>query len=114
MIMAWTLTIEVHNEAAQSKDCTFMIILSWISDSDTSLSGTDIAADLKKRANTFGEPFRRILQSIPSETTFWHNRLSSWPTQPWDSRNGTVTLAGDAAHPMTFRETSYFDMLTVE
>ncbi|CRG85571.1 hypothetical protein PISL3812_02618 [Talaromyces islandicus] len=92
----------IHDEAAQSKDCTFMIILSWISESDTGLSGTAIAADLKERANTFGEPFRTVLQSIPSETTFWHNRLSSWPTQPWNSHNGTVTLAGDAAHPMTF------------
>jgi hypothetical protein len=81
-----------------------MIILSWISDSDTGLSATTIAADIKKKADTFGEPFRTILKSIPSETTIWHNRLSSWPTQPWDSRNGTVTLAGDAAHPMTFRK----------
>lgn len=81
-----------------------MIILSWISESDTGLSGTAIASDIKKKANSFGEPFRTILQSIPSETTFWHNRLSSWPTKPWDSRNGTVTLAGDAAHPMTFRK----------
>lgn len=84
-----------------------MIIFSWISESNTGLSGTAIAADVKNKANAFGEPFRTILQSIPSEATFWHNRLSFWPTKPWDSRNGTVALAGDAAHPMTFRKHFY-------
>jgi hypothetical protein len=98
------LMIKVHNEAANPKDCLFMIIFSWVSESETGLSATTIAADIKKKADTFGEPFRTILKSIPSETEFWHNRLSSWPTRPWDNRNGTVTLAGDAAHPMTFRK----------
>jgi hypothetical protein len=99
-----TLITLVHNEATEAKDSTFMILSTWISDSGTGLSGSAIVEDLKTRTHTFGEPFRSVLQSIPSEAPFWHNRLTSWPTQPWDNRNGTVTLAGDAAHPMTFRK----------
>jgi len=80
-----------------------MFILSWISEVPTGLSGSEILKDLKERAEPFAEPFRSIFQSIPDGTTAWHNRLSLWPTQPWDNRSGTFTLAGDAAHPMTFR-----------
>jgi len=80
-----------------------MFILSWISEVPTGLSGSEILKDLKERAEPFAEPLRSIFQSIPDGTTAWHNRLSLWPTQPWDNRSGTVTLAGDAAHPMTFR-----------
>lgn len=81
-----------------------MVILTWMSDVDPKeLQGPAILSDLKERASKFADPFKKILLSIPEDTVCWHNRLSSWPSEPWDNRNGTVTLAGDAAHPMTFR-----------
>ncbi|KAI9879127.1 MAG: hypothetical protein M1830_009514 [Pleopsidium flavum] len=94
----------VHDcrDLEQPESWTFMFILSWVSDGPTGLSGSDILKNLKERAEPFAEPFRSIIQSIPDGTMAWHNRLSLWPTQPWDNRGGTVTLAGDAAHPMTF------------
>ena len=52
----------------------------------------------------FAEPFKSIYTSLPQGTKIWCDRLSQWPTIPWDNRAGRVTLAGDAAHPMTFRE----------
>lgn len=79
-------------------------MISWKSESDPKLAGEAIVHDLKERVDGFGEPFRTIMQSIPGDCSAWHNRLSSWTTQPWDSRGGTVTLAGDAAHAMTFRK----------
>ncbi|KAI9845094.1 MAG: hypothetical protein M1837_005098 [Sclerophora amabilis] len=97
--------IGVHdaNEGSKPGDWTFMIIQSWNSDQDPSkLSGPLILEDMKRRGKEFSEPFNTIYQSIPDGTPCWHNRLSSWSTEPWDNRNSTVTLAGDAAHPMTF------------
>jgi 2-polyprenyl-6-methoxyphenol hydroxylase-like FAD-dependent oxidoreductase len=81
-----------------------MVILAWKSDKDPSkLQGAAILPDIKERASEFADPFKQALLSIPDDTRCFHNRLSYWPTEPWDNRNGTVTLAGDAAHPMTFR-----------
>lgn len=99
----------VHDayEGTKPGDWTFMIILSWISkEGDNrveSLQGPGILEDIKRRTASFSEPFKTFFQSIPEGTKCWHNRLSYWIPEPWDNRNGTVTLVGDAAHPMTFR-----------
>lgn len=57
-----------------------MFLLSWISESETGLSGEKILEDLKKRALIFGEPFQKVMLSISPQTRLWHNRLSYWPT----------------------------------
>lgn len=93
-----------------------MMIMTWIpSDpeySTTALQGSaNILADLKRRAEDFSPDIKSLWQSIPEDTHCWHNRLSSWTPEPWDNRNGTVTLAGDAAHPMTFRKFFCFLLL---
>ncbi|KAF5361511.1 hypothetical protein D9758_006216 [Tetrapyrgos nigripes] len=65
-------------------------------------SRPDIVRDLKEKTAGFAEPFKSFFQAIPDDAPAWHNRLSDWPTEKWDNRDGTVTLTGDAAHPMTF------------
>lgn len=51
------------------------------------------------------EPFRSAYLAVASDpgVTLWCDRLAEWRTEPWDNRNGRVTLAGDAAHPMLHR-----------
>jgi hypothetical protein len=61
-------------------------------------------ANLKAKATTFAEPFRSANLWIPEGTPIYENKLSYWNPIPWDDRNGRITLAGDAAHPMTFRK----------
>jgi 2-polyprenyl-6-methoxyphenol hydroxylase-like FAD-dependent oxidoreductase len=81
--------------------------MSWPSDEDAeALQGPAILADMKERASRYADPWKQAMLSMPDDTVCWHNRLTYWPTEPWDNRNGTVTLAGDAAHPMTFRTSS--------
>ncbi|OBT63336.1 hypothetical protein VE03_07263 [Pseudogymnoascus sp. 23342-1-I1] len=60
-------------------------------------------ANLKKKAETFAEPFRSANLWIPEGTAIRENKLSYWIPVPWDDRNARITLAGDAAHPMTFQ-----------
>ena len=55
-------------------------------------------------AEKLAEPFRSAYLAIALNATFWCDRLAEWRTRPWDNRNGRVTLAGDAAHPMTYRK----------
>ena len=76
----------------------------WKSERPTGLkTQEEIHKEWYERGKTFEEPFKAMFLDTPKDTTIWHNRLSYWPTRHWDSRNGLLTLAGDAAHPMTFR-----------
>ena len=56
------------------------------------------------RAEQFAEPFRSAMLFLPGDTVFWSERLMQWPTVKWENSRGPVTLAGDAAHPMTYRK----------
>ncbi|KAK7449759.1 hypothetical protein VKT23_013234 [Stygiomarasmius scandens] len=90
---------------------TFMLLQTWSeAGSDMNVNEVQpnlktkpaIVQDMKQRASVLAEPWKSIWQAIPDDAPVWHNRLSDWVTEPWDNRNGRVTLAGDAAHPMTF------------
>lgn len=65
-------------------------------------------ADLKVMAAQFAEPWKSAFEWIPDDiTTAWYTKLSHWdpalPEHKWDNQGGLITLAGDAAHPMTFQ-----------
>ncbi|KAK3986103.1 hypothetical protein QBC44DRAFT_311584 [Cladorrhinum sp. PSN332] len=95
--------IGVHNRTPTT--CTWMILVSWKSVEETGLRerGSEaILADLKARAEGLSFPLREAIHSVPEGTRVWHSSLTYWPTKPWDNLNGKITLAGDAAHPMTF------------
>lgn len=65
-------------------------------------------AHQKAMAAQFVDPWRSSLEWIPNETTTArYCKLTHWdpalPEHKWDNRGGLITLAGDAAHPMTFQ-----------
>ena len=64
----------------------------------------DIRSVWDQYAEKVAEPFRSALLSLPQDAVIWRERLSQWPTVAWDNNQGSVTLAGDAAHPMTYRK----------
>lgn len=83
----------------------------WNSDEPTGLAGDNVLPAWYELGKTFGSPFKECFLTTPEGTKVWHNRLSYWPTKPWDSKGGLVTLAGDSAHPMTFRKSRSFPSL---
>lgn len=75
-----------------------------------------IIADMKRRAATataadgsggehrgLAAPFGALVDAIDESQPAWSNVLPYWPTRGWPGHpaRGRVTLAGDAAHPMT-------------
>lgn len=65
-----------------------------------------IRQEWTSRAKKIAEPFRAAYLAMASDATIWCDRLAEWRTVPWDNRQGRVTLAGDSAHPMTYRKYS--------
>lgn len=65
-------------------------------------------AHQKAMAAQFVDPWRSSFEWIPNDTTTArYCKLKHWdpalPEHRWDHRGGLITLAGDAAHPMTFQ-----------
>ena len=64
-------------------------------------------ADIKMKYKDFAEPFRSANAWVPDGTPVYGNRVTYWePPLSWNNHGGKISLAGDAAHPMTFRKAS--------
>ena len=50
-----------------------------------------------------GGPLREAFSAAAEHGTLVCDRVGHWPSVAWDNLRGLVTLAGDAAHPMTYR-----------
>ncbi|GKT65433.1 hypothetical protein ColTof4_03801 [Colletotrichum tofieldiae] len=46
------------------------------------------------------EPFRSALEWTPGDSSCYIDEMKYWLPSLWDTHDGRVTLAGDAAHPM--------------
>jgi 2-polyprenyl-6-methoxyphenol hydroxylase-like FAD-dependent oxidoreductase len=62
---------------------------------------------LKEFGEKFADPFRSAFAWLKDDQPVWYSPMTQWdpslPEHQWDNHGGRVTLAGDAAHPMTFR-----------
>lgn len=65
-------------------------------------------AHQKELAKAYADPFKSAFEWLADDSpTAWYGKLQHWdpgaPEHRWDNKGGRVTLAGDAAHPMTFQ-----------
>lgn len=106
-LLTW---FSIHDCTAKDPaDWIFMILLTWHfseTDDHATLARDDnlLLNKVRTLAEPLASPFKAMVRSIPRDTKTWYNsRMTYWPTRPWDNRDGRVTLAGDAAHALTFR-----------
>ena len=78
----------------------FHMAMAWLGESDNKLSYPERLALIKARAEGLGEPARSAFLWLPDETEVHKADISYWISQPWNNRQGRLTLVGDAAHPM--------------
>ena len=95
------------------EEWTFFFYISWA----TSLEQQDKEREtygnkerlqqVKEKSNGYCEPWKSAFEWVGEDQPAWYFDLSVWDpsleAHAWDNRNGRVTLAGDAAHPMTYR-----------
>jgi len=77
-------------------------------DQVTPRSTAESVAHQKSLAKHFADPLKSVYEWMPDDTsTAWYGKLQLWdplsPGNRWENHDGRVTLAGDAAHPMTFQ-----------
>lgn len=84
----------------------FQLMTSWRKSEDDEKDSSRAVglADVKMKYEGFAEPFRSANAWVPDGTPVYANRVTYWEPFPWDNHGGKVSLAGDAAHLMTFRK----------
>lgn len=65
-----------------------------------SLNGQEAIDYAKKDLSGICEPFRSALEWTPAGSSCYLDEMKYWLPSPWETHDGRVTLAGDAAHPM--------------
>ena len=83
----------------------FYILASWpITTKEDEENTGDRLQRLRDRMDDWAEPFKSAVAWVPDGTEIKPDQLKIWIPSEWDNRGGQVTIAGDAAHAMTFRE----------
>ncbi|KAJ5293815.1 hypothetical protein N7508_008636 [Penicillium antarcticum] len=78
----------------------FHMAMAWMGESDNTMCYSERLALIKARADGLGEPARSAFMWMPEDTEVHKADISYWISQPWENREGRLTLVGDAAHPM--------------
>ena len=78
----------------------FHMAMAWLGESDNKMSYPERLALIKSRAEGMGEPARSAFMWLPEDTEVHKADISYWISEPWNNRQGRLTLVGDAAHAM--------------
>jgi 2-polyprenyl-6-methoxyphenol hydroxylase-like FAD-dependent oxidoreductase len=82
----------------------FYILATWAKQDSDYEGDKNMVDELRRRMDDWADPFASAVDWIPRDTTAKAVQLRIWgpPESGWNNRDGRVTLAGDAAHSMTF------------
>ena len=102
----------LHNAPSPSppEDWTFFHYISYAE--PAGIPNTNTKAEhieyQKKLAVDFADPIRSAFEWMPDDNqSVWYGKLNHWDPgeegHKWSNHKGLISLAGDAAHPMTFQ-----------
>jgi 2-polyprenyl-6-methoxyphenol hydroxylase-like FAD-dependent oxidoreductase len=62
---------------------------------------------VKSLASKYADPWKSAFEWLPDDHPLWFMAITDWdpaaPDHAWDSHGGRMTIAGDAAHVMTYQ-----------
>lgn len=84
----------------------FYILATWKKQDSDYVEGKNMVDELRRRMDDWADPYKSAVEWIPDDVQAKAVPFRIWgpPESGWDNRGGRVTLAGDAAHSMTFRK----------
>ena len=81
----------------------FYILVTWpIASKEDEENSPNRLERLRAHMDGWAEPYKSAVAWLPDDIVIKADQLRIWHPKPWDNRHGSVTLAGDAAHSMTF------------
>jgi 2-polyprenyl-6-methoxyphenol hydroxylase-like FAD-dependent oxidoreductase len=104
--------VQDATEADQPETWTFFFYISWAcsfeeQDAIASLSNAEQLQHVKEKARQYADPWKSAFEWLPSDHPVWYMGMTDWDPgaedHHWDNHGGRVTLAGDAAHTMTYQ-----------
>jgi len=98
-LSVWT-SIQDVPDPEKPETWSFQVMPTYLDDGKPHAGGAEGLAELKEIAKSLAEPWKSSILGIPDDTEVACNKVAYWITTPWDNLHGTVTLAGDAAHPL--------------
>ncbi|RDW65893.1 FAD-dependent oxidoreductase [Aspergillus mulundensis] len=105
---AW-LGLQNGEDKDHPENWVFFQFISYPEPRDEINTRTDeeLVRHVKDLARGFADPWRSAFEWMSDGTPVWYSKLRNWdpslPGHRWENQRGRVTLAGDAAHPMTFQ-----------
>jgi 2-polyprenyl-6-methoxyphenol hydroxylase-like FAD-dependent oxidoreductase len=94
------ITIQDVTHADNPETWVFTLVVAKAGFPDPTLDDAERLRVLKEDCASLAEPWKSSILWIPDGTKVSQNGLGYWVPTPWDNRNGSMTLVGDAAHPM--------------
>ncbi|KAL3473262.1 hypothetical protein BJX99DRAFT_272408 [Aspergillus californicus] len=91
---------------------TFFFYISWHSpleeqEATSGWTGAQRLAQVKEFSKEFADPWKSAYEWLPDDQEVWYMSLTDFDPgaqgHRWDNHDGRVTLAGDAAHAMTYQ-----------
>ncbi|KAK4209485.1 monooxygenase [Rhypophila decipiens] len=81
----------------------FYILVTWAIACKEDEENTDNRLErLRAHMDGWADPYKSVVDWLADDTPIGADQLRIWHPKEWDNRDGRATLAGDAAHSMTF------------
>lgn len=93
----WTV-LSVDDPADMKTWTTFWVKI-WKGER-VDLHGPEALAYMQANTDGLCDPFKSAIEWSPEDSACDIDEMKYWEAEPWDNRQGRVTLLGDAAHPM--------------
>lgn len=95
------IAIQDAAEADKPETWVFFLALTVLGHPDGGLDSAARLKSLKEKVQGLAEPWKSAWLWVPEGTKVSADKISYWPTALWDNHQGTVSLVGDAAHPLS-------------
>jgi 2-polyprenyl-6-methoxyphenol hydroxylase-like FAD-dependent oxidoreductase len=104
--------IQDATDSTQPETWVFFFYISWPSsleeqDQTANWTNEQRLRQIKTMASELADPWKSAFEWLGDDHPVWHMGMSDWDPgaedHGWNNRGGRVTLAGDAAHTMTYQ-----------